>query len=191
MSADEERDGVRLTNLDQPLFDGDRATKRDLVDYLDAMSDRMVAHLRDRPLSVIRVRPGQPPFMQKNLPKYTPDWVPRATMWAEASKREISYPLGNDRRTLLWLANQRAVEYHPALFRIDAPQTSDRVGARHRPTRGRAVLSRGGRGPAGSPGARRGGTGRGGEDERREGAAHRRADQRRRPPSRPPRQPAL
>ncbi len=122
MTNDDERDGVRLTNLDQALFDQDPATKRDLVDYLDAMSDRMVAHLHDRPLSVIRVRPGQPPFMQKNLPKYTPDWVPRATMWAEASKREISYPLGNDRRTLLWLANQRAVEYHPALFRIDAPQ---------------------------------------------------------------------
>ncbi|HEY1485009.1 MAG TPA: ATP-dependent DNA ligase [Micromonosporaceae bacterium] len=120
--SDDERDGVRLTNLDQPLFDGDPATKRDLVDYLDAMSDRLVVHLRDRPLSVIRVRPGQPPFMQKNLPAYTPDWVPRATIWAEASKREISYPLANDRRTVLWLANQRAVEYHPALFRLDAPE---------------------------------------------------------------------
>ena len=34
--------------------------------------------LRDRPLSVIRVRPGQEPFMQKNVPKYTPDWVRRS-----------------------------------------------------------------------------------------------------------------
>ena len=34
--ADDERDGVSLTNLDQPLFDGADATKRDLVDYLDA-----------------------------------------------------------------------------------------------------------------------------------------------------------
>ena len=36
-AADESRDGVALTNLDQPLFDGADATKRDLVDYLDAM----------------------------------------------------------------------------------------------------------------------------------------------------------
>jgi len=111
----EERDGVSLTNLDQPLFDGASATKRDLVDYLDAMSERIVPVLADRPLSVIRVRPGQDPFMQKNVPKYTPEWVRTFQMWAEASKREVSYALCNDRRTLLWFANQRAVEYHPTL----------------------------------------------------------------------------
>ena len=77
--------------------------------------------LTDRPLSVIRVRPGQPPFMQKNVPKYTPDWVATTTVWAEASRREVHYALCNDRRTLLWLANQRAVEYHPTLFTVAAP----------------------------------------------------------------------
>lgn len=111
----EARAGVSLTNLDQPLFDGAEATKRDLVDYLDAMSDRIVGVLADRPLSVIRVRPGQDPFMQKNVPKYTPDWVRTVQIWAEASKREVSYALCNDRRTLIWFANQRAVEYHPTL----------------------------------------------------------------------------
>ena len=53
--------------------------------------------------------------MQKNVPKYTPDWVQTVPVWAEASKREVSYALCNDRRTLLWFANQRAVEYHPTL----------------------------------------------------------------------------
>jgi DNA ligase D-like protein (predicted polymerase) len=42
-------------------------------------------------------------------------------VWAEASKRQVSYALCNDRATLLWLANQRAVEYHPTLFRIEQP----------------------------------------------------------------------
>src|SRR6266702_2552664 len=89
MSGDEvERDGVSLTNLDQPL-------------------------------SVIRVLRGQAPFMQKNVPKYTPPWVRTVKLWAETSKREVSYALCNDRRTLLWFANQRAVEYHPALARIE------------------------------------------------------------------------
>ncbi|MDT7598849.1 MAG: hypothetical protein QOK26_926 [Pseudonocardiales bacterium] len=62
---------------------------------------------------------GQAPFMQKNLPKYTPDWVQRVPLWAETSHREVSYALCNDRRTLLWFANQRAVEYHPTLVRVD------------------------------------------------------------------------
>jgi bifunctional non-homologous end joining protein LigD len=116
---DEVRDGVSLTNLDQPLFDGADASKRDLVDYLDAVRDRIIPELRDRPLSVIRVLRGQKAFMQKNVPKYTPPWVRTVPLWAETSKREVSYALCDDRRTLLWFANQRAVEYHPTLVRAD------------------------------------------------------------------------
>jgi bifunctional non-homologous end joining protein LigD len=115
VSADEVRDGVSLTNLDQPLFPDAAATKRDLVDYLDAVAERIIPELRDRPLSVLRVLRGQAPFMQKNVPKYTPPWVRTVPLWAETSKREVSYALCDDRRTLLWFANQRAVEYHPTL----------------------------------------------------------------------------
>ncbi len=120
-AADESRDGVKLTNLDAELFADAGATKRDLVDYVDAVSDRIIPVLRDRPLSVIRVMRGQDAFMQKNLPKYTPGWVETVTWWAETSKRDVRYALGNDRRTLLWFANQRAIEYHPALVTVDRP----------------------------------------------------------------------
>ncbi|MFD9940085.1 DNA polymerase domain-containing protein [Nonomuraea sp. NPDC059023] len=119
--VEETRDGVEFSNLGQPLFDGAEATKRDLVDYLDAVSDQIVAALDERALSVIRVRPGQPPFMQKNLPKYAPEWIDSVTQWAESSHREVRYAVCGDRRTLLWFANQRAVEYHPSLFRGDRP----------------------------------------------------------------------
>lgn len=111
----ETRDGVELTNLDQPLTPDAGATKRELIDYLDAVADRILPGLVGRPLTVLRVLRGRAPFMQKNVPKYTPDWVRTATIWAEASKRDVHYALCDDRRTLLWLANQRAVEYHPTL----------------------------------------------------------------------------
>ena len=120
-NAGETRDDVKLTNLDAPLFDGAGATKRDLVDYLDGVRDRILPELEDRPLSVIRVHRGQEAFMQKNVPKYTPSFVRTVTMWAETSKRDVSYALCNDRRTLLWFANQRAIEYHPTLVKVDAP----------------------------------------------------------------------
>ncbi|MGA4994934.1 DNA polymerase domain-containing protein [Nonomuraea bangladeshensis] len=119
VTGEETREGVTLTNLDQPLFDGAEATKRDLVDYLDAVADRLVPVLRDRALSVVRVRPGQEPFMQKNLPKYAPPWIERVSVWADSSRRQVTYALGNDRRTLIWFGNQRAVEYHPALIAGD------------------------------------------------------------------------
>lgn len=114
----ESRDGVKLTNLDEQLFADAGVTKRQLVDYLDGVRDRILPVLRDRPLSVIRAT-GDAPFMQKNLPKYTPDWVKREEIWADASKRTVTYGLCNDRRTLLWFANQRAVEYHPTLATAD------------------------------------------------------------------------
>src|SRR3954471_24220161 len=116
--ADETRGDVKLTHLDEPLFDEAGVTKRQFVDYMDAMRDRILPELRDRPLSVIRVTGGEA-FMQKNVPKYAPDWVATVPLWAEASKRTVSYALCNDRRTLLWFANQRAVEYHPTLARAD------------------------------------------------------------------------
>ncbi len=120
-SAGESRAEVPLTNLDQALFDGAGATKRDLVDYLDAVRDHILPTLENRPLSVIRVHRGQEAFMQKNVPKYTPEWVRTVDVWAEASHRNVSYALCNDRRTLIWFANQRAIEYHPSLARIEHP----------------------------------------------------------------------
>jgi DNA ligase D-like protein (predicted polymerase) len=119
MSAGESRAGVDLTNLDQPLSAEAGATKRDLVDYLDAIADRMLPGLVGRPLTVLRVLRGRAPFMQKNVSKYTPDWVKTVPIWAESSKRMVHYPVCDDRRTLLWLANQRAVEYHPTLGLAD------------------------------------------------------------------------
>ncbi|TYP82835.1 DNA polymerase domain-containing protein [Blastococcus xanthinilyticus] len=110
--ADEERDGGALTSLDSPLGDGLGVTKRALVDHLDAVADRMVPLLAGRPLSMVRVRPGQAPFMQRNVMKGAPGWVRTVPVWAESAHREVHQVLCDDRRTLLWLANQRAVEFH-------------------------------------------------------------------------------
>jgi bifunctional non-homologous end joining protein LigD len=119
MSSEEVRHGVKLSSLDQEVFPDAGMTKRDLIDYLEAVADRMLPVLRDRPLSVVRVLRGQEAFMQKNLPKYTPDWVERRSLWADRSRREVGYGLANDLRTLLWFGNQRAIEYHVTLFRGD------------------------------------------------------------------------
>jgi bifunctional non-homologous end joining protein LigD len=40
-------------------------------------------------------------------------------LWSESSRRDVDYALCNDRRTLIWFANQRAVEYHPTLVRAE------------------------------------------------------------------------
>jgi bifunctional non-homologous end joining protein LigD len=127
MAAAEERDGVSLSSLDSPLGDDLGVTKRDLVDYFDAVSERLVPELAGRPLSVKRVRPGSPPFMQRNVSKGAPEWVRTAPMWSEGSHREIHQVLCDDRRTLLWLGNQRAVELHVPFFRVGEPEPTGLV----------------------------------------------------------------
>jgi bifunctional non-homologous end joining protein LigD len=123
---DEVRDGVGLTHLDQELLAGDddhaAVSKRALVDHLDAVADRMLPLLANRPLSVVRAR-GKERFMQKNLPKGAPEWIRSVTFWSESSQRDVHYALAEDRATLLWFANQRAVEYHVPLTLADEPGT--------------------------------------------------------------------
>ena len=73
--------------------------------------------------------------MQKNLSPYAPD------IGADARRRDAGrqagrpLPMCDDRETLLWFANQRAVEYHPTLFR-GPPPSPDPPGGRPRPTAG-------------------------------------------------------
>ena len=119
---DEVRDGVPLTHLDQPVFGDEAVTKRALVDHLDAVADRLLPLLAGRALSVVRAR-GDTRFMQKNLPKGAPPWIRTVGFWSDSSQREVHYALCDDRATLLWFANQRAVEYHVPLVTAAAPAT--------------------------------------------------------------------
>ena len=124
-AGDEEREGIALSHLDAELFDGAGATKRDLVDHFEGVADQLLPGLADRPLSVVRARPGSPPFMQKNLPAYAPATIRRVDVWSEASRRQVSYAVLEDRPGLVWFANQRAVELHVPLVRLADPGHPD------------------------------------------------------------------
>jgi DNA ligase D-like protein (predicted polymerase) len=127
VADEQERDGVRLTSLASPLGDGLEVTKGDLVDHLDAFADRLVPLLAGRPLTVKRVRPGAAPFIQRDVPKGAPDWVRTVPTWSDRARREVHQVLCEDRRTLLWLANQRAVEYHVPFSRVGEDQPTGLV----------------------------------------------------------------
>jgi DNA ligase D-like protein (predicted polymerase) len=127
VATDEERDGVRLSSLDSPLGDGLGVTKRDLVDHVDAFADRLVPLLADRPLTIKRVRPGAEPFIQRDVPKGAPEWVRTVATWSDRARREVHQVLVDDRRTLLWLANQRAVEFHVPFSRVGEEQPTGLV----------------------------------------------------------------
>ncbi|MCO7221610.1 DNA polymerase domain-containing protein [Klenkia sp. PcliD-1-E] len=105
-------DEVRFSSLDDELGDGLGVTKRALVEHYDAFADRLVPLLAGRPLTMVRIRPGAAAFVQRDIPKGAPGWVRTAATWSDRTRREVHQVLVEDRRTLLWLANQRAVELH-------------------------------------------------------------------------------
>ena len=177
--SDESRAGVPLTNLDQSLFDGAGATKRDLVEYLDGVRERIIPALEHRPLSVIRVHRGQEAFMQKNVPKYTPDWIETVPFWAESSKREVNYAVVQrpPHAAVVRQSTRGGVPPDPGHGRTPRPCDASRP--RPRSARGRRLRSgRAGRAPR-SSGADRCRSRRCGQDQRRQGRARVRADRRR------------
>lgn len=121
--------GVEASNLEKVFWPDEGLTKGDLRDYMDVVSPFVLPTLRDRPLTVIRFPEGVggPSFYQKNTPKYAPEWVRTITIHAGSAKRDVSYTVCNSERTLLWLANQAAIELHPWLSRIDRLNRPDHL----------------------------------------------------------------
>lgn len=112
---------VKLTNLDKALFPGrdggEPVTKRDLVRYHARIGPHLLPYLHDRPVNLQRFPNGveEEGFWQKAVPKGTPEWV---TRWHRAdADREAGdaewYVVADSIPTLVWLANQGAVELHP------------------------------------------------------------------------------
>jgi DNA ligase D len=113
--------GIEPSRLDKVFWPDEGLTKGDLIGYFRAVAPALLPCLRDRPLTVKRypdgIRGGS--FFQKNTPSYAPDWVKTVSLPAESGKRRVRYTLCNERRTLLWLANQACIELHPFLSRKD------------------------------------------------------------------------
>ena len=110
---------VRLSNLDKVLFpaaDGQPpVTKRDLVRYAAVIAPTVLPYLAGRPLNTRRAPDGVggSAFWQKAVPSHAPDWV---TRWRnpEADPGETEeYVVADSVPTLVWLANDAAIELHP------------------------------------------------------------------------------
>ena len=70
-----EVEGVRLTHPDKVVFPGNGITKRQLADYYLAVQDRILPHVVDRPLSLVRCPDGAEGdcFFQKHASPGFPD----------------------------------------------------------------------------------------------------------------------
>ena len=121
---------VEFTHVEKVWFPdapGGPVTKGDVIRYYLSVADKLLPHLRDRPITLERMPDGvgerKPRFWQKNTPDHYPGWIPRVEIPNEAGKR-VLYALVNDVETLGYLVNQGAITFHPFLSRarnLDRP----------------------------------------------------------------------
>lgn len=109
---------IRLTNLDREYWPAlDRApaiTKREYLRYLAGVSPYMLPHLRDRPLTLIRMPEGigGERFFQKHWDQERPEFVATVTVFSEHVGGAHDYILAHNLATLLWLGQVGTLEFH-------------------------------------------------------------------------------
>lgn len=116
-----------LSSPDKILWPAAGFTKRDLWEYMEAVGDRLLRQVADRPLTLKRFPNGVDAegFFQKNLPDSAPADIRRYRAWTPTSGREVAYAVVTDAEELRWMANQAAIEYHPWFTRTDRPERCD------------------------------------------------------------------
>jgi bifunctional non-homologous end joining protein LigD len=102
-----------ITNPDRELWPG--RTKRWLVEYYAAVAPVLVPHLAGRPLTMARFPEGigARGFLQNEC-RGAPEFVTTITLELQGGRRR-TYCVVDGERSLLWVANQSAVELHPYL----------------------------------------------------------------------------
>ncbi len=116
---------IPVTNLDKPLWparDGRRSfTKRDLLIYFANVSPYLLPHLRDRPLTLLRLPDGidGQRFYQKHWEQPLPPFVDTVRLYSGHNEGDQEYLLCNNLATLLWLGQIADLELHTWLSRID------------------------------------------------------------------------
>jgi len=111
---------VKLTNLDKGYWPAETSlkqpalTKRDLLRYLTKVSSLMVPHLKDRPLTMIRMPDGihGERFFQKHWEHALPEFVESVRLFSESKDEQHDYLLCNNLATLLWVAQAGTLEFH-------------------------------------------------------------------------------
>jgi bifunctional non-homologous end joining protein LigD len=128
MSATIEAGGraVKISRPDKALFPCG-ITKLDLASHYEAVADRMLPHIAERPLTLERYPDGieAQRIMQKRAGKYFPSWIARVVVPKKGGS--VEHVRADEPATLVYLADQACVTLHAALSRRDNLQRPDRL----------------------------------------------------------------
>jgi bifunctional non-homologous end joining protein LigD len=101
---------LELSNLTKVLYPDDHIVKAELIQYYVSIAPTILAHVKGRPLSLVRYPDGinGESFFQKNRPTWAPDWLEHVTLGEEKK----DYVIATEDASLAWLANLACIELH-------------------------------------------------------------------------------
>lgn len=120
--------GVRITSPDRVLFEGQGTTKRALAEYYLAVAERMLPHLRGRPLTLVRCPSGTEKqcFYQRNAGDSFPEAVRRVEIPGDEGETS-TYLTVDGRAALLTMVQMGVLELHTWGSRRDRLERPDRI----------------------------------------------------------------
>lgn len=120
--------GVALTSPDRVLYPDQGMTKRDLVAYYDAVVDRMMPLIQDRPLSLVRCPQGSESkcFFQKHPSQGFPEALAQIEI-EESSGERKPYLFARDATAVIAAVQMGTLEFHIWGSRADRLDKPDRL----------------------------------------------------------------
>lgn len=114
---------IEFTHEDKVMFPEAGITKGELLRFYSRIAERLLPHLRDRPVTLERLPDGlagKSPthFWQKDTPASYPSWIQRIKLTSREGD-PVNYVMVNNTESLLYLVNQGTITFHPWFSRIE------------------------------------------------------------------------
>lgn len=118
---------LAVSNADRVVFPAVGTTKGDVVAYYEAIAEKALPHLLERPLSINRFPKGLAAagFFQKNVPKHYPPSIARFEVPRQGGV--TIYPVLSEPEHLPYLGNQGALELHITTAKVTHLDRPDRI----------------------------------------------------------------
>ena len=105
---------IELSNLEKVLYPNDHILKAELIEYYLKVAPTVLAHLKGRPLSLVRYPDGivGERFFQKNRPEWAPEWIEHVVLGEAGKEEKVDYVMATEEASLVWLSNLACIELH-------------------------------------------------------------------------------
>ncbi len=129
MTATADVAGVAITNPDRVVFPDQGITKRALAEYYELVGPRMLPHVAERPLSLVRCPQGQGTqcFFQKHWTTTVPAGVGVVQIREQKGEGTEPYLYVHDVQGLVSLVQHGVLEFHLWGARVEDVESPDRV----------------------------------------------------------------